>query len=255
MITDPWFYLAGVIAVLLVGISKAGFGGATGVMGVPLMALFIPPTMAAAILLPLLCVMDLATLRIYWGGWDRRRLLGLIPAGLLGIGLGAATFGLLDENRIRLLIGVLAIAFAANAALRELNRGRPRAPERRFSGPFWGATSGFTSFVAHAGGPPLTVHMLALNLDKTVYQATTVAFYAAINTAKLVPYGALGLLDGSALLSSLLLAPAVPVGIWLGVRLHKIVDERWFFRIITVGLLAAGAKLVMDALAGGAASP
>jgi uncharacterized membrane protein YfcA len=251
MITDPWFYAAGVAAVLLVGISKGGFGGATGLMGVPLMALFVAPTTAAAIMLPLLCAMDVLALRAYWGLWDRRRLLVLIPAGLVGIAVGAATFGLMNENAIRLLIGILAILFAANAVLRELRPAGAVARERPLSGPFWGTVSGFTSFVSHAGGPPLTVHMLALGLEKSVYQATTVGFYAAINAAKLLPYAGLGLFDGSALASSLVLAPAAPLGIWLGMRLHRLVDARWFYRIIMAGLAATGVKLVADALAAG----
>jgi hypothetical protein len=255
MIADPWFYAAAVAAVLLVGISKAGFGGATGLMGVPLMALFVPPTTAAGIMLPLLIGMDVLAVRAYWGQWDGRRLLVLIPAGLVGIAIGAATFGFLDEHAIRLLIGVLAVVFAGHALLRGLRAERPPARERPLSAPFWGGISGFTSFVSHAGGPPLTVHMLALGLDKTVYQATTVGFYAAINAAKLAPYAGLGLLDGSSLLTSLALAPAAPAGIWLGMRLHRLVDARWFFRIVTAGLAVTGVKLIADALAAGQLSP
>jgi uncharacterized membrane protein YfcA len=250
MITDPWFYAAAIPAVLLVGVSKGGFGGSTGVMAVPLMALAVSPTTAAAIMLPLLCAMDLLTLRAYWGKWDRALLARLIPAALVGIAIGAATFRLLDQNAIRLMLGALALAFAANAVWRDLRPNRPRAPVRPLSGQFWGAASGFTSFVAHAGGPPLTVHLLALGLEKSLYQGTTVVFFAAVNYAKLVPYGALGLFDGSVWLASVVLAPAVPVGVWLGVRLHDLIDERWFYRIIVLGLAAAGIKLIADGLAG-----
>jgi uncharacterized membrane protein YfcA len=249
MITDPWFYAAAIPAVLLVGISKGGFGGATGLMAVPLMALVVSPTMAAAIMLPLLCAMDLLTLRAYWGKWDRRLLVALIPAALGGMAIGAATFGLMDQNGVRLLLGALSVVFAANFLWRDLRPNRPRAPERPFSGQFWGGAAGFTSFVAHAGGPPLTIHLLALGLEKSLYQGTTVAFFAAVNYAKLVPYGALGLFDGSVWLASLALAPVVPLGVWLGVRLHGLVDERWFYRIITAGLAATGIKLIADGVA------
>jgi hypothetical protein len=149
------------------------------------------------------------------------------------------------------MVGALAIAFALQAFVRELRPRAGPARERPLSGPFWGTVSGFTSFVSHAGGPPLTIHMLALGLDKTVYQATTVGFYAVINAAKLGPYAALGLFDGSVLATSLVLAPAAPVGIWLGMRLHRLIDARWFFRIIMAGLAAAGVKLIADALAAG----
>jgi uncharacterized membrane protein YfcA len=251
MIADPWFYPVAVLAVVLVGVSKAGFGGATGLMATPLMALFVPPTTAAAIMLPLLIAMDGLALRAYWGKWEASVLKGLIPGALVGIALGWATFGLLDDAKVALLLGVFCIVFAAQALARQLRPKRERAPVRPLSGPFWGGVAGYTSFVSHAGGPPLTAHMLALGLDKTTFQATTVVFYAAINAAKLPPYAALGLFEPSAWLTSLVLAPAAPVGIWLGMKLHSMVSERWFSRIIIAALVATGAKLIWDALAGG----
>ncbi len=253
MITDPWFYAVGVLAVLLVGVSKAGFGGATGLMAAPLLALFTPPTTAAAIMLPLLIAMDVMALKAYWGRWDLSLLKALVPAAIVGIALGWATFGLLDEAAVELLIGSLCIVFAVQALGRQLRSRKTTAAEkiRPFSGQFWGAISGYTSFISHAGGPPLTAHMLSLGLDKTAFQATTVVFYAVINAAKTPPYIALGLFDGSTLLTSLLLAPAAPLGIWLGIKLHKVVSERWFSRVIIAGLTATGIKLIADALAAG----
>ena len=54
MLSDPWFYLLAIPAVLIYGIGKGGLGGALGILAVPMMALVIPPTQAAAILLPIL---------------------------------------------------------------------------------------------------------------------------------------------------------------------------------------------------------
>jgi uncharacterized membrane protein YfcA len=252
MIENPWFYPVAILAVLLVGVSKAGFGGATGLMATPLMALFVPPTTAAAIMLPLLIAMDVMALRAYWGRWGMRLLKGLVPGALVGIALGWATFGLLDDAKVALLLGALCIVFAIQALGRQLRPKRAPAPARPFSGPFWGGVAGYTSFVSHAGGPPLTAHMLALGLDKTTFQATTVVFYAVINAAKLPPYAALGLFEPSAWLTSLVLAPAAPAGIWLGIKLHGMVSERWFSRIIIAALVATGIKLIWDALAAGA---
>ena len=246
--TDPWFFVAAAVAVLMVGISKGGFGGATGIIGAPLMALFIAPTTAAAILLPLLCAMDLLALWAFRRGWDGALLKVIVPAAIVGIGVGWATFRFLDDDAIRLMIGVLAVAFALQHNVREIRASAPRAGVRPFTGPFWAGMAGFTSFVAHAGGPPLTIHMLALKLDKRVYQATTVVFYAAVNYVKLVPYTALGLFDRGTLTTSLVLAPLVPLGVWMGVRLHHLVDERWFFRVIMAGLAVTGVKLIWDAL-------
>ena len=81
-ITDPFFYAVGIPAVLIAGVSKSGFGGGLGVMAVPLMALAVSPQAAAAIMLPILCLMDLANvwvchmrLRIGFRHFRRRRCL------------------------------------------------------------------------------------------------------------------------------------------------------------------------------------
>ena len=52
------------LAVVLVGLSKGGLGGMS-LLGVPLMALVMPPVTAAAILLPVLVVSVPFVLRIY----------------------------------------------------------------------------------------------------------------------------------------------------------------------------------------------
>ena len=88
MLADPWFYLASVPAVLLFGIVKGGFGGAIAIISVPMMALVMPPTQAAAILLPILVLMDVLVVKAYWGVFDRRALYLLLPGAVVGVGLG-----------------------------------------------------------------------------------------------------------------------------------------------------------------------
>jgi uncharacterized membrane protein YfcA len=80
MIADPLFYLLAVPAVLLAGISKGGFGGGLGILAVPLMSLAVAPPQAAAVMLPILCVMDLMGVWAYRGKWDRANMAILVPA-------------------------------------------------------------------------------------------------------------------------------------------------------------------------------
>ena len=90
MITDPWFYAAAVPAVLVFGISKGGFPG-MAVISIPLLALVISPVQAAAIMLPILCVMDVVTVWAFRGRWELPELRVLLPGALLGIGVGTLT--------------------------------------------------------------------------------------------------------------------------------------------------------------------
>jgi len=142
------------------------------------------------------------------------------------------------------MVGGIALVFALRWWLvRSPGRARPAGYLR---GTFWSTMAGFTSFSVHAGGPPLHIYLLSQQLDKTTFQATTVAFFFAVNWLKLGPYAWLGQLDGANLATSLVLAPLAPVGIALGAWLHHRIDERVFFRVVYASLLVLGAKLIHD---------
>ena len=111
-----------------------------------------------------------------------------------------------------------------------------------------GAAVGFTSFVSHAGGPVAAVFLLSRNLAKTTYQATTVLVFWAVNVAKFVIYGVLGIFTVETFAVDALLAPFALLGTWLGVKFHKAVPEKLFFNITYVLLTVTGSKLVWDGL-------
>jgi len=245
------FWLLAVIATLLFGMSKAGFGGAAGSLGVPLMALAVPAPFAAAVMLPILLAIDLIGLVVFRGKADTANLRIILPGAMLGVALGWLTFSHVDARWIKLLIGIEAIAFALDRfrAARNAAIAVPSAPTF-LPGIFWSGLAGFTSFISHAGGPPIMQYLMPQNMDKMRLVGTTVIFFTAVNFAKLGPYAQLGLIDLSNLAVSLLLAPAIPVGYFVGYRLLQAVDMRGFNLVTAWTLLAAGTKLVFDGLAG-----
>jgi uncharacterized membrane protein YfcA len=244
---DPWFYAAAVPAVLITGISKGGFAGGLGVVAVPLMSLVVPPLEAAGILLPILMVMDLIGLWGYRRDFDRRNLRLMLPGALIGIVLGTATAHLVQDHQIRLLVGLIAVLFV-------LHRWRgPEAAARRpgrLAGAFWGALSGFTSFVAHAGGPPFQVHMLPQRLDQRVYVATSVVFFWAVNLMKLARYAWLGQLAGRNLTTALVLMPLAPIGMLAGMWLLPRIRPDLGYRICYGLVQLVGARLIWDGSSG-----
>lgn len=251
MITDPWFYAVAVPAVLLFGISKGGFGGGLGTAAVPLMALVISPVQAAAILLPILCVMDLVALWKFRGKWIWRELWILLPASLIGILIGALLFEYMSASVVRLIVGVVAITFtlhfwinkqrANSVALRDFPRSY---------GILGGSVAGFTSFVAHSGGPPISMYLLRRPLDRTDFAATAIVFFAVVNYVKLVPYAWLGQFDADNLATSAALVILAPIGVLIGAWLHKRVTDRFFFALVYFLLFAVGLKLIYDGLVG-----
>jgi uncharacterized membrane protein YfcA len=232
LISDPLFYLVVIPAILLVGISKGGFGGGVGLIGTPMLALVTTPTRAAAILLPILCAMDIVGVVAYRRSWDPVNMRILVPGSALGILLGTASFRFLDENLIRLLIGALALAFVLRYWLPTERAPEPAAPSRR----------------AGSGGPPLSVYLLPQHMDKTLFVGTTVIYFAFVNYVKLIPYALLGQFSGENLLTSMLLSPLAPVGMWLGIWLHQRIDEQLFYQTVYLMLALVGFKLLYDGL-------
>jgi uncharacterized protein len=252
VIDEPAFYAAAVPALLLIGISKGGFGGGLGVLGVPLLSLSVPPPRAAAILLPILCLMDLFALLEYRSAFSRSHVLRLLPPAMLGIALGALVFGALSERWIRGAVGALALLFVAQRLLEAWRREPAPAPRplSTLAAALWGVLAGFTSTLAHAGGPPLSIALLPQRLAPRVFVGTTVVLFSAINYAKLVPYWWLGQLRLENLATSLLLAPLAPLGVRAGRWLHGRIDTALFYRIAYALLAIMGLKLFWDGVLG-----
>jgi uncharacterized membrane protein YfcA len=248
LLSDPVFYLCSILAVLVFGFGKGGFGGATGVLSVPLMTFAMPPQQAAAILLPILCVMDILTVKKYWGRWHRQNLIIMIPAAIFGIALGSLTFRMLSDDWIRVLVGIIATGFALYMWVGRKSEKSVAKPSVK-KGRFWGMVSGFTSFGIHAGGLPAGIYLLPQRLPPTEFVATSVVLFAVINYVKLIPYFWLGQLSTANLLLSFILLPFAPIGIWLGFYLHDKISVQLFYRVVNFFLVLAGLKLLYEGIA------
>ncbi len=246
LISDPYFYLIAIPAVLLYGMGKGGLGPGAGAVVVPALSLVISPVQAAAIMLPILCVMDIFAVRTYRRTYDREQLKILVPGALVGIAAGAVTMNLLPVTMLKLLIGVIAVAFFFNSLRR--GAGEKKSEPNRWKGYFWSAVSGFTSAQVHAGGPPVTVYMLPQKIDKTILIGTMAIFFAILNFVKVIPYTVLGLFDPTNLLTSLVLVPLAPVGVRLGYLVMQKLSQDTVYRVLYLMLLVSGLKLCYDGL-------
>jgi uncharacterized protein len=244
LITDPFFYAVAVPAVLLLGISKSGFGAGFGSLAVPVMALAVAVPQAAAILMPVLLLMDVLGMAAFRKNFNLPLLKFLLPFGLLGTVVGALLFKALDARLVAGIVGVLTLLFLAQRLLFPPRAGSPPPP--KWLGALLTVTSGFTSFVAHAGGPPLTAYVIPLRLHPLNFTATMAFFFFVINLAKWIPYGLLGLLDTRNMATSLVLLPLVPLGVWIGVRMARRISPVLFYRLLYLGMSLTGCKLVWD---------
>jgi len=244
IITDGLFYAVAIPAVILMGVSKSGFGAGFGSLAVPLMAMAVAVPQAAAILMPVLFVLDCMGLAVYRRDFQWPLLKFLLPFGVLGTLVGTLMFRLLDAKLVAGIVGLFTLAFLAQRVLFPPRADSPPPP--RWLGAILSTTAGFTSFVAHAGGPPLTVYVLPLRLQPVVFTSTMAVFFFAINLAKWIPYGWLGLLDLRNMSTSLVLLPFAPVGVFIGVKIARRISPVLFYRFITLGMLLTGLKLAWD---------
>ena len=244
LITDPYFYAVTIPAVLLLGISKSGFGAGFGSLAVPMMALAVTVPQAAAILMPVLLLMDLLGMAAFRKDFDMALLTFILPYGVLGIVVGALLFKLLNPHTVAALVGVFTLLFLAQRLLFAPRPDSPLPP--KWLGALLCVTSGFTSFVAHAGGPPVNAYVIPLKLSPIRFTATMAYFFFVVNLCKWIPYAWLGLLDMRNMATSLVLLPVAPIGVWIGVRMARRISQELFYRFLYLGMLLTGLKLLWD---------
>ena len=244
LITDPFFYAVAIPAVLLMGLSKSGFGAGFGSLAVPLMALAVPVPQAAAIMMPMLLVMDLMGLAAFRGHFDWKLLKFLLPLGLVGTVIGAVSFRLLDAHLVAGIVGIFTLLFLAQRIVFPPKPDGPHPP--KWLGAILAVTSGFTSFVSHAGGPPVNAYVIPMRLPPLVFTATMAVFFFTLNLSKWLPYAWLGLLDWRNMATSIALLPFAPIGVLVGVKVAYRIRPLLFYRLIYAGMLLTGLKLVWD---------
>lgn len=251
--SDPLVLICAIIAVILTGLSKGGLGGAMAMLGVPIMAIAMPPIQAAAILLPILIVMDIFSLWSWRKDFDLKLLKIMLPGAVVGIAIGGLTAAYVSENLVRLIVGIIAVSFVIYfLAMKFANRAKEQSPKdaNTLAGRFWGAVAGYTSFVSHAGGPPYQVYTLPLGQTPRIYTGTSVRFFFIVNVIKLIPYFALGQFDTTNLQSSMVLMPIAVVATLCGAWIVKRMSAKVFFPFMYTLMFLTGVKLIYDGFMG-----
>jgi len=253
MLTDPFFYAVAVPAVILLGLAKGGFAG-IGVVAVPMMALAVSPVLAASITLPILIVQDVVSVWAFRKTWDRGLLKLMLPAAAGGIALGWALAAFVSGAAVELAVGLISILFALSGlwagravkAAQTLEAG----PGQPWLGALCGLAAGFTSQVAHAGGPPFQIYVLPRRLPRDTFIGTSAIFFAVVNWMKVPAYAALGQFTVQTLSTAAVLLPLAIGSTWAGVWLVRRVPTQGFYTVIYILLIAVGGKLTWDGALG-----
>jgi uncharacterized membrane protein YfcA len=248
VLTDPHFYAFAIPAVVLLGLAKGGLSG-LGNLATPLLALAIGPVKAAAILLPLMIIQDAAGVWAFRRNFDAGILKLMVPASAVGIFLGFALARFVSTAAVELAVGLVSILFATRQLWIQFHgiQSRPAGP---IFGAACGVVAGFTSQVAHAGGPPFQMYVMPKRLRHDIFVGTTAIFFAITNWLKVPAYIALGQFTRETWLLDLVMLPIAVISTLAGVALVRRVSSKVFYTGAYILLLPVGAKLTWDGLSG-----
>jgi uncharacterized protein len=242
IISDPLFYLVAIPAVTALGLSKGGFSG-VGTIAAPLMALVVSPVQAIGILTPILITQDVVTVWSYWRRWDAHILKIMIPGQIAGVALAWATAAYVPDAAIRLVVGLIAVAFALSQWFGLPGRFASPHPSV-IAGRLWGAVAGFTSFIANTGGPPFQIYVLPQKLEKETFVGTYSLFFAAGNALKVLPYFLLGQLNPVNMSTAAVLLPLAIATNVAGVWLVRRTPAEAFYKIVYLLIFLIGLQLI-----------
>lgn len=242
------FYIVASLAVFLVGIAKGGFAG-LGAAAMPLLALVMDPVAGAGMLLPILMAQDILSVWAFRKSFDRRTLLIMVPGALVGVVIAWWLAAMVSGDAVRGAVGVIAVIFGSYRLAGPLGmpvRVKGQAPE--WVGTLFGALSGFTSQIAHAGGPPFQIWALTRNLPHLTFIGTSAIFFAIVNWMKLPAYFALGQFTAANMTLTALFMPLAIASTLFGVWVVKRISPARFNLVINVLIVVVGLELIRQTI-------
>lgn len=247
-----WIFVGA--GILIQGISKSGFAGGAGILSLPLMMLVMPVDKVTAAMLPLLVLCDMNAIYHHRRNavWDK--VWAIFLPSLIGTVLATIVWWRVGQEGvehyagpIKRFVGVISILFALYIVAKETSM---RWAEHHRAGKktafVAGVAAGFTSSMAHAAGPIVSLYLFSQGLGKTLFVGTVAWTFTFINLSKVPFFYLTGLLTWDVLKFDLWLVPLIPAGSWLGYWMHFRVSESLFNRIIMVLTLIAGMQLLFD---------
>ena len=241
------FFLTVVPAIILYGIAKSGLGGSISLISVPLMSVVMPLNQALAIILPILIFSDIIAVYRYRKEFDFETLKLIVPFAGIGIIVGSLTFTYFSEDLLKLIVGIMGFLFAGHYFLLKKEKTVPKK-KNFLKGAICSSVAGFSSFCVHAGGTPTSLYLLPLRLKKEIYVGTRLIFFGCVNLIKLPLYIYLSMMNFDTLYQSVTLFPLALIGIFIGFKLLKIIEENLFYNIIYALILISSTKLIIDFL-------
>ncbi|MFE7071397.1 sulfite exporter TauE/SafE family protein [Streptomyces sp. NPDC057620] len=252
-----WEFAALAAAALLVGFSKTAVSGANTV-SLAIFAAVLPARASTGVLLPILIVGDVLAVLTYRRHAHWPTLWKLFPAVAAGVVVGTVFLVWADDAMVRTSIGAILLFMAGVTVWRrrkaEAEAGGAETDEEpdsvatrtgRIKARSYGVMGGFTTMVANAGGPVMSMYLLSAGFRKLGFLGTSAFFFLIVNVSK-VPFSVgLGLIDGHSLLLDAALAAFVLPGALIGKWAVDRINQRLFERLVIAATILGGLQLLL----------
>jgi uncharacterized membrane protein YfcA len=237
-----WIVLA--IGAAVVGLSKAALPGA-GALAVALFAAVLPAKQSTGTILLLLIVGDVFALLSYRRHADWRTIIRMAPAVVGGLLLGSLFLAVASDVVVRVTIGILLLLVVGVTLWRRRRSGDVPLRQGHAAAAVYGGLGGFTTMVANAAGPVMSMYFIAARFPVQAFLGTSAWFFAIVNLAK-VPFSiGLGLITPTGALTALILVPVVVIAAFVGRAFARRVDQRLFERLVIVLTIVGSVYLLL----------
>ena len=247
ILLNPYTSVLLIVSSLIMGMSRGGLGGGLGLLGVLLAAQVMSPIEAAAFMLPILITTDPISMLIYRRSIDWKSLRELLPGVFLGLLIGTLLISSISIKMLQAIIGVLSLSLVFNG-LRDMYGKKKLYALSKLWGFGLGTLAGFSSFLIHAGLPPVAAYILPKKLPRATFMGTTAVFFGITNLIKVIPYFGLGLFSFELAKLTLLMIPISLIGIWIGRIINKKISDKIFYLVVYFSVCALGIRLLLLAV-------
>jgi uncharacterized membrane protein YfcA len=250
------YHVCVILAVIILGVSKTGFGGGVGILSIPLMAMVMPAPTMIAVLAILLVVVDCFANLHYIGQYDWPVLRWLLPGALVGVAIGIAALLLMRgadsstfDRRLSLTIGLICLLFVLLQCWRLLGFYLPTLPIGPGSSVAIGAVAGAVSTISHSAGPIVMLYLLQERIHQTRLVGTLLMFTLLINGVKIASYVLIGTVTWGTFHQTLWMLPFLPAGTLAGVWMNRRIPEKPFTVVMYLAAAATAVQMIYKALA------
>jgi uncharacterized membrane protein YfcA len=244
-----------IIATIGSAIIKNGVGIGSGIFLLPLLALVFPPKIALGIGAPVMLISDLIGIKSYWGEWDKKELLLMLPAAFVGILAGGYFINIIPNSIFICFIAVFAIGFSSYQIIKTSksyfsNANKKKSLKTQISNPIlsgiFGFLGGIASVLAHSGGLIMSIYLLQKRYNQRAFVGTLVFFFAATNSLKILTYFKIGILSKDSFFIIVVVSPFIILGALLGNYLNQKIPQEPFKILILIIIFIVGIRLLIS---------